>query len=117
LHHIFPVGFISEYPGSNRLDVNSLMNIAYLTQITNIKIRAKNPLIYLRDLDSPQLESVLKDHLVPLDIIEWARQEEMPANALDIFIEKRIDLFIEMLQQKLTSMTFDVVDTAGETIL
>ncbi|MCB8944349.1 MAG: DUF262 domain-containing protein [Ardenticatenaceae bacterium] len=117
LHHIFPVGFISEHPGSNRLDVNSLMNIAYLTQITNIKIRAKNPLIYLRDLDSPQLESVLKDHLVPLDIIEWARQEEMPANALDIFIEKRIDLFIEILQQKLTSMTFDVVDTAGDATL
>ena len=41
----------------------------------------------------------------------------MPANALDVFIEKRIDLFMGTLQQKLTNVTFDVVDTATEAIL
>ena len=113
LHHVFPTGFIEKFPGTNKLDVNSLMNIAYLTQITNIEIRAKNPLIYLRDYDSPVLEQVLDDHLTPLDILEWARQEEMPDNALDVFIEKRIDLFINTLRQKLAGITFDVVDTRG----
>lgn len=117
LHHIFPVGYIEENPGINQLDVNSLMNIAYLTQLTNIRIRAKNPLVYLNDYDSPQFEAVLRDHLVPLDILAWARQEEMPENALDIFIEKRIKLFAETLRQKLLDVTFDVVDTRGDTSL
>ena len=90
------------------------MNIAYLTQITNNEIRAKNPLVYLRDYDSPELEQVLDNHLIPLDILEWARQEEMPDNALDIFIEKRIDLLINILREKLTGIIFDVVDTRGE---
>ena len=51
LHHVFPVGYISENPGNNRLNVNCLMNIAYLTQLTNLKISNKNPIIYLRDYD------------------------------------------------------------------
>ena len=114
LHHIFPVGYIDKHPGTNKLDVNSLMNIAYLTQLTNIRIRDKNPLIYLRDYDTPDLERVLQDHLVPLEILEWARQEEMPPNALDVFIEKRIDLFVAVLRQKLSGLIFDVVDTKGE---
>jgi hypothetical protein len=117
LHHIFPLAYIEKNPGKNKLDVNSLMNIAYLTQITNIRIGAKNPLIYLRDYDSPDLEQVLKQHLVPLDILEWARQEEMPDNALDIFIDKRIDLLVDALRHKLSGVTFDVVDTRGETSL
>jgi hypothetical protein len=113
LHHTFPTGYINNSPGTNKLDVNSLMNIAYLTQITNIQIRDKNPLIYLRDYDSLAFEKVLENHLIPLDILEWARQEEMPENALDIFIEKRIDLLINELRQKLAGITFDVVDTRG----
>ena len=115
LHHIFPLDYIQENPGTNQLDVNSLMNIAYLTQITNIQISNKNPLDYLRNYDKPQFEDVLKQHLAPLDLLDWARQEEMPANAMDIFIEKRIDLLVDELRQKLTGITFDVVDTRGET--
>ncbi|MBP8000884.1 MAG: DUF262 domain-containing protein [Chloroflexi bacterium] len=113
LHHVFPVGYMENNPGSNKIDVNSLMNIAYITQITNLKIRARNPLAYLRDYDSPEFEAVLKNHLIPPDVLGWARDEEMPDNAFDIFINKRIDLFIELLRQKLTTMTFDVVDTTS----
>jgi hypothetical protein len=114
LHHIFPTDYINKHPGANKLSVNSLMNIAYLTQITNIRIGNKNPLVYLQDYDTPALEQVLKNHLIPSDILAWARQEEMPDNALDIFIDKRIDLFVNMLREKLTGITFDVVDTRGE---
>lgn len=113
LHHIFPTAYISKNPGSNKLDSNSLMNIAYLTQITNLKISDKAPLQYLRDYDGPEFESVLKTHLVPLEILEWARKGKMPDNGLDIFIEKRIDLIINNLQQKLAGLTFDVADTKG----
>lgn len=116
LHHIFPVNYIAQHPGTNQLDVNSLMNIAYLTQRTNIRIRDRNPLSYLRDYDSPDFETVLRNHLVPLEVLDWARLEEMPENALDVFIEHRTDLLVAALQQRLTAMPFDVVDTAsGET--
>jgi hypothetical protein len=48
LHHIFPKNFIANKPGKNRLDYNSLMNIAYLRQITNLGISDKNPVSYIQ---------------------------------------------------------------------
>ena len=114
LHHVFPTGYIAKHPGSNRIDSNSMMNIAYLTQLTNLNISDRNPLQYLLDYDGPEFESVLKTHLIPLDILNWARRDKMPKNALDTFIEKRIDLIVENLRQKLTGVTFDVIDTRGK---
>ncbi len=111
LHHIFPVNYIAEHPGANKLPVDCMANIAYLTQITNIKISDKNPINYLRYFDKPGFEKVLQDHLVPLDVLEWSRADKMPDNALDIFIEKRIDLLIEALQAKLSGIQFDVIDS------
>lgn len=113
LHHIYPTNHIIKHRGANKLDSNSLMNIAYLTQLTNLKISNKNPLDYLRDYNNPAFEAVLKTHLIPLEILAWARQEKMPDNALDVFIEQRIDLIIDNLKQKLTGITFDVIDTQG----
>ena len=46
LHHIFPTDYIAKNPGSNTIDNNSLMNIAYLTQITNLEISNKNGINY-----------------------------------------------------------------------
>jgi hypothetical protein len=114
LHHIFPMNYIDQHPGTNELDANSLMNIAYLTQLTNLEISDKNPIQYLRDYDGPGFENVLRTHLMPVDILEWARQEKMPPNALDRFIERRIDLIIEDLQRKLSGISFDVIDTEEE---
>ena len=51
LHHIFPSNFIATNPGKNRVGVNSLMNIAYITQLTNILISDKNPINYIAELD------------------------------------------------------------------
>jgi hypothetical protein len=92
-----------------------MANIAYLTQITNIKISDKNPVIYLRDYDKPRFEQVLAGHLVPLDVLDWSRLEQMPENALDVFIEKRIDLIIDTLRLKLTGIQFDVIDSRADT--
>lgn len=112
LHHIFPTNYISHNPGSNELNNNSLMNIAYLTQITNLEISDKNPLTYIRDYDSnPEFESVIKTHILPIELLVWSRLESMPSDALDQFIEKRVDLIIEELRIILSGVNVEVIDT------
>lgn len=111
LHHFFPVNFMAGNPGKNKQPVDSMANIAYLTQLENIKISDKNPITYLRNFDKPGFEAILKGHLVPLDVLEWTRAEKLPENALDMFIEKRIDLIIETLREKLAGISFHVTDS------
>lgn len=112
LHHIFPTNYILQNPGSNVLDNNSLMNIAYLTQITNLEISDKNPLNYIRDYDSnPEFEGAIESHILPKELLDWSRMETMPIDALDQFIEKRVDMIIEDLRGILTDINFDVIDT------
>jgi hypothetical protein len=115
LHHIFPTGYIANHPGANNLDSNSLMNIAYLTQITNIKISDKNPVEYLREFDKNGFELVLKTHQMPPEIIDWSRTDSMPDNGLDQFIEMRIELLINLLRKQITGVVFDVIDTGERT--
>lgn len=112
LHHIFPTNYISLNPGSNELNNNSLMNIAYLTQITNLEISDKNPLNYIRDYDSnPQFEAVIKNHVLPIELLEWTRLENMPSDALDQFIERRVDLIVEELTKNMGGVNVEVIDT------
>ena len=113
LHHIFPTNFIANNPSKNKLDSNSLMNIAYLPQITNLGISDENPIKYLKDYDTPDFVNIMKSHLLPEELIEWSRMDSMPENALDIFIEKRIDLVIGKLKEKLklSGIDFEIIDT------
>ena len=112
LHHIFPTDYIAKNPGTNTVDNNSLMNIAYLTQITNLEISNKNPLDYICDYDkNPDFPTAIKSHLIPEQILEWSSLPIMPENALDLFIEQRIDLIIEQLKSKLSGIKFEVIDT------
>ena len=113
LHHVFPTNFIAENPGSNSLNSNSLMNIVYLTQITNLEISDKNPLNYIKDYDSPDFGKVLKSHLLTDDLVKWSKMDEMPGNALDEFIEKRIESIIAELKVKLSGIDVEVIDTKG----
>jgi len=111
LHHVFPTDYIIKNPGSNKLDSNSLMNIVYLPQITNLKISNQNPASYIKNFDKPEFEQILPNHLLPVEILEWSRMDEMPGNALDIFIEKRIEKIIEKLQEKIKFSKSDIIDT------
>lgn len=112
LHHIYPTNFIENNPGQNELDNNSLMNIAYLTQITNLEISNKNPLDYILEYDNnPAFEKVVESHLLPKEIIDWARLENMPSNALDQFIEKRVELITSELRNLLSDISFETIDT------
>lgn len=113
LHHIFPSDYINNNPGENKYSVNSLMNIAYLTQVTNIQISNKNPLKYLSDFDTGGFEAVLDTHLVPHNILDWARAKTMPDDAMDVFIDKRVEAVVAELQKRLGPITIDVVDTAS----
>ncbi len=111
LHHIFPSDFIEKNPGRNQLNSNSLMNIAYLTQITNLEISNKNPIKYINDYNTQEFRDILDTHLLTSELLDWASAEEMPENALDLFIEKRIDNVIEVLKQKIGEDNFEVIDT------
>lgn len=120
LHHIFPTN--SEYVLSNqhknKITSDSLMNIAYLTQITNLDITNRNPLEYMLDYDTPDFLNIMSSHLLPQEIITWARQGELPENAIDQFIENRVDNVLTDLKKKLTGITFDEIDTTeGDEII
>lgn len=112
LHHIFPSNYIKTHRGANMLDENSLMNIAYLPQITNLKISDRNPMEYLRDYDLTGFDRVLNSHLIPNDVLEWSRLNELPENGLDQMIELRIDLILDSLRKKLDGIAFDVFDSS-----
>ena len=113
LHHVFPTN--SEYVRSNKhatqVDSNSLMNIVYLPQITNLDISNRPPLEYIRDYDKPEFEAIMPTHLLPRGILEWARTDNMPADALDAFVEERVNLVIDDLSKKLPIPEFAVADT------
>ena len=111
LHHIFPLNFIENHPGNNKLNKDSLMNIAYLTQLTNLQISDKSPLEYLKDYDDEHFENILKNHLIPLEILQWARDGKMPYDALDRFIDLRVDIIINELKQVLKDIPFEIIDT------
>ena len=116
LHHIFPRDFCEKHLGDQRRYADSLLNIAYLTQITNLQISNRNPLEYLRDYLGSRFDDVQRTHLLPAAIIEWARSDQMPHDALDTFIGARLDLVIEQLQSYLTDVPFEVIDTRTQEI-
>ena len=103
---MFPVNFIANHPGKSAVDVNSLMNIAYLTQLTNIRISDDNPIAYISDLDVLGFAEVLPTHLVPPIILEWARCKAMPENALDQFVQARAEEFLARLREELVGIPF-----------
>ncbi|MGI6366844.1 MAG: GmrSD restriction endonuclease domain-containing protein [Anaerolineae bacterium] len=113
LHHVFPTNFLASLPNGQRLQGDSMLNIVYLSQLTNLKISDTNPMLYLRELDRPGFDAVLREHLVPLEVLQWARAGQMPDDALHRFLEARIDLIIEVLRTKLEGVPFQVIDTGS----
>lgn len=118
LHHIFPTNsdYVLKNQHKNKIISDSLMNIAYLTQITNLNITNKNPLDYIKEYDNAEFEKIMASHYLPKEILEWARAEQMPENALDQFIEKRVESILADLRDKLTGIKFDVIDTWDDSI-
>jgi len=115
LHHIFPLNYILNNPGTNQLNNDSLMNIAYLTQLTNLDISDKAPLDYIKEYDkNEKFEDVLETHFISKNILEWARSGNMPEDALDQFIELRVEAIIDELKSILDDVNFEIIDTKEE---
>ena len=119
LHHVFPSDFVCGSNLDDKSSADSLMNIAYLQQITNLKISNKNPLDYLGAYVGVALAQqeafidVLKTHLIPSGIVKWqATLSELPSNALVTFIEQRLDLLVTALLKKLDGIEAKVYDSA-----
>ena len=114
LHHIFPLNYIQNNPGKNNLNKDSLMNIAYLTQLANLDISDKPPLEYIAEYDkNNNFENILETHLIPNDILTWVRAGNIPDNALDQFIDLRVEAIIVKLKSILSNINFEVIDTQG----
>lgn len=114
LHHIFPTNsdYVLKNQHKNKITSDSLMNIAYLTQITNLDITNRNPLEYMKDYDKPEFEAIMSSHLLSGEILDWARSGEFPDNAIDQFIESRVNRILSDLKLKLSGVvTFDEMDT------
>ena len=111
LHHVFPLDFCRSHLVNRGRYANSLLNIAYLTQITNLRISNRNPLEYVRDYIGPRFADIERTHLLPDRLAEWARTDAMPESALDEFVEARLELVLESLQEYLRDIAFEVIDT------
>lgn len=111
LHHVFPLDFCEKHLGESAQYADSLLNIAYLTQITNLRIGNKNPLEYLQDFMGPRFAEVQRTHLLPDMIVEWARATKMPNDALGRFVDARSELILQKLRAYLPGVPFEVIDT------
>ena len=114
LHHVFPLDFCKKNLGEHARYAESLLNIAYLTQITNLQISNRNPLEYLRDYLGPGFSEVQQTHLLPDVIVGWARAEQMPDDALDTFVDARLQLVLMRLREYLGDIPFSTIDTRDQ---
>ena len=111
LHHVFPLDFCEKHLANGYRYADSLLNIAYLTQIANLHISNKNPLEYLQDYVGPGFNDVQRTHLLPDLLVKWVKSNTMPKNALEEFVEARLELVVQSLQEYLQGIAFELVDT------
>ena len=116
LHHVYPLDFCEKHLAKDAGYANSLLNIAYLTKITNLQISNRNPLEYLRDYIKNDFANVQRTHLLPDLLVEWAKAEDMPEGALEQFVNARLELVAQTLQAYLQGVTFELVDTRSAEI-
>lgn len=111
LHHVFPLDFCRKHLARGCRYADSMLNIAYLTQITNLRISNRNPLEYMKDYVGPRFTDIQRTHLLPDLLAEWAEADAMPEGALEEFLEARLELVLRSLREYLQGIAFDVVDT------
>ena len=111
LHHVFPLDFCENHMSTGGRYADSLLNIVYLTQITNLRISNRNPLDYLKDYVGPRFGDIKRTHLSPDILDELASSNEMSEDALERFVEGRLELVAQTLKQYLVGIAFELVDT------
>ena len=114
LHHVFPADFCDKHLTNGNRYSDSLLNIAYLTQMTNQRISNKNPLVYLQDYVGHRFDEIRKSHLLPNVLVELTENEELLDDSLDRFVEARLELVLQSIEKSLHGISFEVVDTRSE---
>jgi hypothetical protein len=97
-----------EQGGEYGMYSDSPMNIANLTQL-RLEISNKKPLEYIRDYLGEDFPKLTKPSL-PSKLL-MGKAEQMPQDALDCFIEDRIDLVLDKLREYLKDIPFEVNDS------
>ncbi len=87
------------------------MNIAFITQATNLDISNRNPIDYLKDYINDSFLDIMSEHFLPDILVEWTKSGELPDDAISVFIEQRVDLIVDDLRKKLDGIDFKVIDT------
>lgn len=103
-HHIFPKAFLYKngYDSSNVIDkrtVNEIANLAFVTQDTNLKISAKNPLEYLQGIKS-QYPTALKNQFMP-------NEDYWQVSRFEDFLAKRRDLIATSINKFMNNLVKD----------
>ncbi len=83
VHHIFPKSILYKN-GYSRAEVNSIANFCFLTQNTNLNISAKDPEVYLENIEA-NYPGALSSQWIPMDRELWKVE-----NYLDFLAERRI---------------------------
>lgn len=84
-HHIFPKSLLAHY-GYDKININEIANMAFISGRANRKILNKEPKVYLPAIIADQGEEALVTHCIPLDpnlweldafprFLEWRRRE------------------------------------------
>ena len=55
----------------------------------------------MKDYVKPEYISIMPTHFLSINILEWARADEMPENAIDLFTESRAATILTDLKTKL----------------
>jgi len=72
-------------------------------------------LIWKTTFNCSKFREILSSHLLNEELLEWAKDEELPSDALDRFIEIRVNNIINILKNKLgNDIVFKIIDTGTE---
>lgn len=112
LHHFFPKDHLAKHPEQKDYvsDPNTLLNIIYLPQIENLTIANKNPLEYLKYYEekTDRFEEILSRHLIPTEVLDWIRDDNITWADYDDFIEKRLDLIMDKIKELLPGVDVEI---------
>ncbi|MFD1779059.1 DUF262 domain-containing protein [Fredinandcohnia salidurans] len=109
-HHIFPKEYIKNQFKNDEQAISLMDCVANRTlipKITNIKVGKKTPSQYMMELkaSNEKLESTLKEHLVPTEIVEGLYDE-----FFNEFIEERARLIFDLIKKTVIEKEKQIIE-------
>ena len=111
LHHIFPSNFLDPFEQKKEIKYSkdSLMNICYLRQKTNLKISDDSPENYFKLFadKNPKIKDALDSHLISGSLLEL---KKFTATYYDKFIDQRTDMLTEKIKENVDTVKINIID-------